>query len=272
MAHTPWAPLDAVLPRPHPRAPLCSTDWKPFHHDSAAYNPTRAKNQNITVGVSFGATRELAFLHAKNGTKIYFPQSNGMMFSFGRDVNIRWKHGVNALSEAEQRADGRGRVSIILWGQCPDVVEEADSPPMLDDNTRGNGYSMHGGAPHRGGDGAVCRDHQRGQCRFGESCRFSHGAGQRGGKGIHRDRDRDQPHDRDRDRRHDHRDRDWDRDQGGDARKELPREWDRDRHREWDSQRDRDRDRDRHNQRNRDRDRDRDVDRDRARRVLLGSA
>ena len=33
-----------------------------------------AKNQNITVGVSFGATRELAFLHATNGTKIYFPQ------------------------------------------------------------------------------------------------------------------------------------------------------------------------------------------------------
>ena len=36
-----------------------------------------------------------------------------MMFSFGRDVNIKWKHGVNALSEEEQ--DGKGRVSIILW-------------------------------------------------------------------------------------------------------------------------------------------------------------
>lgn len=31
-----------------------SADWKPFHHDSAAFNPERAKNQNITVGVSFG--------------------------------------------------------------------------------------------------------------------------------------------------------------------------------------------------------------------------
>lgn len=60
-------------------------DWKPFHHDSAAFNPQRARNQNITVGVSFGVTRELAFLHAKNNTKIYFPQTNGMMFSFGRD-------------------------------------------------------------------------------------------------------------------------------------------------------------------------------------------
>ena len=33
-----------------------------------------AQNQNITVGVSFGATRELAFLHAATGNKIYFPQ------------------------------------------------------------------------------------------------------------------------------------------------------------------------------------------------------
>jgi hypothetical protein len=148
-----------------------SSDWKPFHHDSAAFNAQRARNQNITVGVSFGATRELAFLHAKNGTKVlclfsvsllssyffffflcllplssfsslsssayvflfvpfvlpltisslsisvvfhlqlilckhiqmfiqvYFPQTNGMMFSFGRDTNILWKHGVNALPE-----------------------------------------------------------------------------------------------------------------------------------------------------------------------------
>ena len=50
-----------------------SSDWKPFHNDSAAYNPGRAKNQNITVGISFGAERELAFLHGSNGTRLYFP-------------------------------------------------------------------------------------------------------------------------------------------------------------------------------------------------------
>lgn len=27
-----------------------SSDWKPFHHDSAAYNQHRASTQNITVG------------------------------------------------------------------------------------------------------------------------------------------------------------------------------------------------------------------------------
>ena len=118
-----------------------SSDWKPFHHDSAAFNPERAKNQNITVGVSFGRTRELAFLNAKTGERIYFPQTNGMLFSFGRDVNINWKHGVNALPDDEQ--DGKGRISIILWGLAPNVIEEDNSPDMLNDNTRGNGYSMH---------------------------------------------------------------------------------------------------------------------------------
>lgn len=65
-----------------------ANDWKPFHHDSAAFNRDRAKKQNITVGVSFGATRELAFLHAKNNTRIYFPQTNGMLFRYEFHVCI----------------------------------------------------------------------------------------------------------------------------------------------------------------------------------------
>mmetsp|Transcript_5591 Transcript_5591/g.8304 ORF Transcript_5591/g.8304 Transcript_5591/m.8304 type:complete len:377 (-) Transcript_5591:49-1179(-) len=128
-----------------------ASDWKPFHHDSAAFNASRAENQNITVGVSFGASRELAFLHAANGTRLYFPQTNGMMFSFGRDVNIQWKHGINALPDAEQARDNRGRISIILWGLCPDsmVRDEPDSPAMLSDDSRGPGYSMHHKTDHK---------------------------------------------------------------------------------------------------------------------------
>ena len=124
-----------------------SQDWKPFHHDSAAYNPNRAKTQNITVGASFGATRELAFLRAScddeksqqqknnNNCKLYFPQVNNGVFSFGRDANVLWKHGINALKEEEQ--DGKGRISIILWGLAEDVIEEEGSPQML--GVDGNG-------------------------------------------------------------------------------------------------------------------------------------
>ena len=110
------------------------SDWKPFHHDSAAFNAKRARNQNCTVGISFGASRELAFRHAKNGDLVYFPQTNGMLYFFGRDVNIRWQHGVNALPQAQQ--DGKGRISIILWGNASKVLEEADSPAMLADEDR----------------------------------------------------------------------------------------------------------------------------------------
>ncbi len=73
------------------------------------------------TGVSFGATRELAFLRAsalENGdkVKIYFPQTNNGVFSFGRDVNILFKHGVNALPEEEQ--DGKGYVFDRVLLRC----------------------------------------------------------------------------------------------------------------------------------------------------------
>jgi len=115
-----------------------SSDWKPFHNDSAAYNPGRAKLQNVTVGISFGAERELAFLDDKNGTRLYFPQSNGMLFHFGRDVNIHWKHGVNALPKEEQT--GKGRISIILWGLVENCIEEKGSPGLLTNDAR-NGFN-----------------------------------------------------------------------------------------------------------------------------------
>lgn len=108
-----------------------SSDWKPFHHDSAAFNRDMALRQNCTVGVSFGASRELAFQHAKSGDLLYFPQSNGMLFFFGRDVNIRWKHGINALPPEQQSS--KGRISIISWGLCELAFDEPFAPPMLDD-------------------------------------------------------------------------------------------------------------------------------------------
>lgn len=147
-----------------------SSDWKPFHHDSAAFNPKRAKSQNITVGVSFGATRELAFIRAsapptspsgalqpqqqqqqpsqQDPVRLYFPQTNNGVFTFGRDVNILWKHGVNALKPEEQ--DGKGRISIILWGLARDVVEEEGSPPLLGSDGHGP-HASHNKNHHSNG-------------------------------------------------------------------------------------------------------------------------
>ncbi len=63
----------------------------------AAFNEQRAANQNCTIGISFGASRELAFRHAKTGELIYVPQKNGMLFYFGRDAML----GMNQLISVE---------------------------------------------------------------------------------------------------------------------------------------------------------------------------
>jgi len=149
------------------------SDWKPFHHDSAAFNPWRAKTQNCTIGISFGAARELAFRHAKTGELIYFPQTNGMLFYFGRDANIRWQHGINALPHAEQ--DGKGRISIILWGLCTTAVDEQGSPGLLDDGQGGGSDIRRNHKGGQKGNPGACRDYQRrGYCSYGDRCCFSH--------------------------------------------------------------------------------------------------
>lgn len=97
-------------------------DWKSAHHDSAAFNKERAKRQNITVGLSLGRTRELAFKHARNGTLVYLPMPNGTLYSFGKAVNIRFLHAINAIPPYEQTNEGR--ISIIVWGFAKNTIDE----------------------------------------------------------------------------------------------------------------------------------------------------
>ena len=91
-----------------------SQEWKPFHHDAAAIKPDKAKVQNLTVGVSFGAEREAAFQHAKTRNVISFPLPYGSIYVFSKDVNIEWRHGILQLPPEKQH--GQGRISIIAWG------------------------------------------------------------------------------------------------------------------------------------------------------------
>jgi hypothetical protein len=50
-----------------------NTSWKPFHHDSHAYEG-REHREDFTMGVSFGDSRELVFLHPPSGLTFSFPQ------------------------------------------------------------------------------------------------------------------------------------------------------------------------------------------------------
>ena len=99
-----------------------SDDWKPYHHDAAALKPHIASTQNITVGVSFGQTREISFesTHKNNNdrTRINFPLHNGTVYSFGNKVNIDFRHGIPRLNENSNEKSNKdnGRISIIIWG------------------------------------------------------------------------------------------------------------------------------------------------------------
>jgi hypothetical protein len=89
-----------------------STDWKPYHHDAAAIDPKKAKTQNLTVGVSFGATRDASFEHAKTKTTIDFPLTNGSVYCFGPTVNVEWRHGIPQNKDKDNSGE---RISIIAW-------------------------------------------------------------------------------------------------------------------------------------------------------------
>jgi hypothetical protein len=92
-----------------------SSDWKPYHHDAAAVKEHIAENQNFTVGISFGATRDIAFEHAKNKTRIYIPLENCTAYAFSKNINVDWKHGVPKIPP--EKKFSKARISIIAWGK-----------------------------------------------------------------------------------------------------------------------------------------------------------
>lgn len=92
-------------------------DWKPYHRDAAAIDPRKAKTQNITIGMTFGATRTASFQHLHTKSRIDIPLSDGSVYIFCKQVNIDWMHGI--VQEPELKKDGR--ISIIIWGNCNDM-------------------------------------------------------------------------------------------------------------------------------------------------------
>jgi len=91
-----------------------SSHFKPYHFDAAAFDEEKAKFQNITIGVSFGATRDIAFEHAVSKNTISFPLIDGMIYGFCKKINIDWRHGIPQIHPDNFSNDGR--ISIIIWG------------------------------------------------------------------------------------------------------------------------------------------------------------
>ena len=87
-------------------------DFKPFHHDSHAYAGTEKIREDFTMGVSFGASRELEFKHEKSGKVFSFPQCNGDVFAFDANVNKLFLHGIPKRATVEM-----DRISCIMWGK-----------------------------------------------------------------------------------------------------------------------------------------------------------
>ncbi len=97
-----------------------NNDWKPYHHDAAAFDEEKAKNQNITVGVSFGAEREISFESAENNKSsrktINFLLENCTVYAFGNEINQKFRHGIPPIINNNYNNDNKGRISIIIWG------------------------------------------------------------------------------------------------------------------------------------------------------------
>ncbi len=82
-------------------------DWKPFHQDRHAYGNIK---ENYTMGISLGGERQIDFKHIKTKSKFSFPQKNGDLFAFDKEINQLFEHGVP--KDHTQKSE---RFSIIAW-------------------------------------------------------------------------------------------------------------------------------------------------------------
>ena len=103
-------------------------DWKPYHHDAAALKPEKAKVQNITIGASFGVTREISFQtthrNFNDRITINFPLENGVVYAFGNKINSNFRHGIPQKIDNDIKNNFIGRISIIIWGYSSLLEQE----------------------------------------------------------------------------------------------------------------------------------------------------
>lgn len=81
---------------------------KYWHQDNYS---TREPEPTVTIGLSLGATRDLAFHHVETGQEFRATQRNGDVFAFDKPFNSCFKHSV---PPARRQAPGM-RMSLIVW-------------------------------------------------------------------------------------------------------------------------------------------------------------
>lgn len=108
------------------------SESKPFHHDRGAFTP--GLSQNITIAISLGSRREVAFKHTKKkrspcdnwkhikeGAIISLDCTNGSIYAFSRDVNCEFQHGVLPPYDNFGYKSEIDRASIVIWGTKNDL-------------------------------------------------------------------------------------------------------------------------------------------------------
>lgn len=83
-------------------------DGKSWHHDNFR---DRAPQPTVTIGLSLGETRDLAFQEVATGREFRVPQENGDVFAFDQSFNRHFKHSVPHTPSRDPAL----RMSVIIW-------------------------------------------------------------------------------------------------------------------------------------------------------------
>ena len=94
-------------------------DCKSWHHDNFH---DRTPRPNVTIGVSFGESRDLGFQHCTSKKEYRVHQEHGDVFAFDEPFNRTFKHSVPPAPRGQ--AMGK-RMAVIVW------ANESESVPRL---------------------------------------------------------------------------------------------------------------------------------------------
>jgi len=100
-------------------------DFAKFHFDKYKYHKGHSNKPDLTIGASFGATRDLVFEPcADRSCKIPITQRNGDVFAFSDKINDRFRHSIPKKANFEEE-----RISVIVWGKRkkPQTARTRDS-------------------------------------------------------------------------------------------------------------------------------------------------